>query len=107
LIKSLARLESVELTEAASPEGAAQFLIDEATAILPLKGIIDVAQEQARLRKEIEKLEADLNRHDKKLSNEQFVAKAPPEVVETEKERRAEAAAARDKLATALERLVG
>ncbi len=107
LIQTLARLESIELSEAASPEGAAQFLIDEATAILPLKGIIDVAQEQARLKKEIEKLEADLNRHDKKLSNEQFVAKAPPEVVETEKERRAEAAAARDKLATALERLVG
>ncbi|RDD63910.1 valine--tRNA ligase [Ferruginivarius sediminum] len=107
LIKRLARLESVDLTDAAVPHGAAQFLLDEATAILPLQGIIDIDQEQQRLQKEIEKLESDLSKYDKKLSNEQFLNKAPAEVVEEQRQRRADAAAARDKLAHALDRLAG
>jgi valyl-tRNA synthetase len=105
LIERLARLEDVSLSDGPVPQGAVQVLIDEATAILPLAGVIDLEQEQQRLRREIEKLEADLGRYDKKLANEQFLAKAPPEVVEEQKERRAEAVAARDKLAAALERL--
>jgi valyl-tRNA synthetase len=74
---------------------------------MPLEGLIDVAQERARLEKEIARLDKDVARHEKKLASEGFTAKAPPEVVETERERRDEAAAARDKLKTALERLSG
>ncbi len=105
LIERLARLESVELSEAPAPAGAVQVLIGEATAILPLGGVVDLEREQQRLQREIERLEADLAGLERKLANEQFLAKAPPEVVEEQKERREEARAARDKLAAALERL--
>ncbi len=107
LIKRLARLDGVEAVDSVDTKGSAQLLIDEATAVLPLAGTIDVAQEQQRLQKEIEKLEAELNKYDKKLANEQFLNKAPAEVVEEQRERRDDTAAARDKLATALERLAG
>jgi valyl-tRNA synthetase len=107
LIRTLARLDSVTVSDDPAPGNAAQFLIDEATAVMPLEGLIDVAQERQRLEKEIAKLDKDVARHEKKLNSEGFTAKAPPEVVETERERRDEAAAARDKLKTALDRLAG
>ena len=107
LIVSLARLEAVSVDDAPPPRNAAQFLIDEATAVLPLEGLIDVDQERQRLKKDIARLEGDIARHDKKLNNESFVGKAPASVVETERERRAEATTARDKLQTALDRLAG
>ena len=75
------------------------------TAILPLAEVIDVAQEQARLRREIEKLQGDITKVDKKLGNDQFLAKAPPEVIEDQRERRDEALQARDRLSAALDRL--
>ncbi len=107
LIKTLAKLDSLELSEAAAPANAAQFLIDEATAVMPLEGLVDVAQERQRLEKEIARLDKDVQRHEGKLNSEGFTAKAPAEVVETERERRDEAVAARDKLKQALARLQG
>ena len=80
-------------------------MIDEATLVLPLAGVIDFAQERARLTKEIARLEGEITKIDKKLGNAEFVAKAPEEVVEENRERRAEAVTARDKLQTALDRL--
>ena len=82
-----------------------QEVLDEATILLPISGVIDTAAEGARLNKEIGKLDADIARHDNKLANKKFTAKAPPEVVETERQRRATAAATRKKLAEALARL--
>jgi valyl-tRNA synthetase len=107
LIKTLAKLESLELTDAAAPANAAQFLIDEATAVMPLEGLIDVAQERQRLEKEIARLDKDVQRHEGKLNSAGFTAKAPADVVETERERRDEAVQARDKLKQALNRLQG
>jgi len=105
LIRRMARLETIEASDAGPPKGAAQFLIDGHTAYMPLADIIDIDREHARLTKEIEKIDADLAKLDQKLANEQFLAKAPAEVVEEQRERRDQAAAAREKLATALERL--
>ena len=107
LLRTLAKLGDIELSRTVAPRDAAQFLIDEATAIMPLEGLVDVAQERQRLQKEIAKLDKDVQRHEKKLNSDGFVGKAPPDVVETERERRDEAADARDKLKTALERLSG
>ncbi|MBT7146352.1 MAG: hypothetical protein HN893_05540, partial [Rhodospirillales bacterium] len=59
----------------------------------------------ARLEKEIAKLDSDIDKFTKKLGNEKFVAKAPPEVVETERERLNEANATREKVAEALGRI--
>ena len=74
---------------------------------MPLVGVIDLAAERARLAKEMQKAESDIARVDGKLNNEKFVANAPEEVVEEEKEKRAEAAGRKAKIAQALEALKG
>jgi valyl-tRNA synthetase len=106
LIERLARLEGVEIGEE-PPAGAIRIVHDEAVAALSVAGVIDLAAESARLRKEIARCEADILAIDRKLSNAQFVAKAPPEVVEEQHERRATAQAARLKFAESLSRLEG
>ena len=107
LIRRLARLSHVEVREQTgdAAKGAAQFVIGEATGYLPIAGLIDVAKEKARLEKEVAKLEADIAKTDAKLSNADFRAKAKPEVVEEQTERRDGWVAARDKLRDALARL--
>ncbi len=107
LITRLARLSSAELLDGETPRGAVQDVLDGATLVLPIGDVIDVSAEQARLRREVAKLDAEIVRLDKKLSNEGFLGKAPPEVVEAERERRADAAEARDKLHDAVRRLTG
>ena len=107
LVTRLARLGSLATLAGEAPKGAVQIVLQEATAILPLAEVIDLDQERARLKREMEKAEGAIAKIDKKLGNQQFLAKAPPEVVETQHERRAETAQLRDKLAAALERLAG
>ncbi|MEZ5937636.1 MAG: valine--tRNA ligase [Hyphomonadaceae bacterium] len=104
LIERLARLEGVSISHAA-PEGSIRVVVGEATACLEVANLIDLAAESARLKKEIAKLEADILGVEKKLANEQFMSKAPPEIVEEQHERRAAAEATRDKLAAALVQL--
>ena len=74
-------------------------------AALPLKGIIDFDAEKLRLAKEIGRLEADAKKIEAKLGNADFVAKAPDEVVEENRERLEDARARAQKLAAALKRL--
>lgn len=105
VIQRLARLSSIEATQETAPRDAVQTVLDEATLILPLAGIVDLEQERARLAKDIEKLAAEMAKIDQKLGNPNFVSRAPEEVVEEQRERRAEAEAARAKLAEALARL--
>ena len=54
--------------------------------VLPLEGLIDMDKEIARLEKELDKLQSELDRVDKKLSNENFVNKAPEKIINEEKE---------------------
>jgi valyl-tRNA synthetase len=104
VVKRLARVGDISFADRA-PEGAVQLLVRGEVAALPLKGVVDVAAETARLDKEIAKAEADIKRVDAKLSNEKFVANAPEEIVEEEKEKRQAAEARKAKLIEALERL--
>jgi valyl-tRNA synthetase len=80
-------------------------LVRGEVAALPLKGVIDLSAERTRLEKEIAKAEADIKRVDAKLSNEKFVANAPEEIVEEEKEKREAAVARKQKIVEAMERL--
>ncbi|WP_175429607.1 valine--tRNA ligase [Azospirillum argentinense] len=105
LILRMGRLASVEPLSGPVPKSAVQAVLDEATLILPLEGIVDIDKERARLTKEIEKLSGEIKKIDAKLSNEQFVAKAPEEVIEEQRDRRDTAEQARDKLQKALEML--
>ena len=84
-----------------------QLIVRGETAALPLKGVIDIAAERARPRKEMQKADADIERVDGKLGNPNSSRNAPEEVVEEEKEKREEAVARRAKIAEALERLKG
>ena len=104
IIRTLARLEKIE-PDSGQARGAVQIVVPEATLILPLAGVIDVAAERARLGKEIGKLAGEIDKMDKKLANPGFLAKADPEVVEDQRERRQEAEAARSRLVAALERI--
>lgn len=107
LVRRLARLASIEPSEAEPAKGSAQAVIDEATLVLPLAGIIDLDKERARLTKEIEKNASEVEKIDRKLGNAQFLEKAPDEVVEEQRERRAEAQAAIERLREALARVTG
>ena len=107
IIARLARLDRVEASQAPVPKGAVQIVVDEATAVLPLSEVMDLDQERSRLAGEIRKVETEIATLDKKLANRQFLAKAPPEVVETQKERRAKGVRLREKLTAAMARLAG
>ncbi|MGB6939787.1 MAG: hypothetical protein WBE14_24545, partial [Xanthobacteraceae bacterium] len=85
----------------------AQIIVGGETIALPLVGVIDLAAESARLAKEMAKADADIARVDAKLNNANFVARAPEDVVEEEKEKREEALARKAKIAEAIERLRG
>ena len=104
VIKRLARLGDISFADKA-PEGTVQLIVRGEVAGLPLKGLIDVVAEQARLEKELTKAEGDIKRADAKLSNEKFVANAAEEVVEEEREKRAAAEARKAKVLEAIERL--
>ncbi|MEE9316379.1 MAG: hypothetical protein V3U97_04645, partial [bacterium] len=65
---------------------------------VPLKGMIDISREAERLSKEIEKIEFELSRINKKLKNRDFLKKAPPPVVEKVKKQKEECEITRDKL---------
>ena len=70
-----------------------------------LANVIDLGAERERLGKEIGKLQQEIDKIDARFANEQFMAKAPEDVVEENRERRAEAEAAAKKLKAALQRL--
>ena len=102
IIERLARLERIDPDAKAVPKGAVQIVIDEATVFLPLADAVDLDQERARLEREVAKLDGEIGKIDKKLANRQFLAKAPPEVVEEQRERRVELVEKRDRLIAAL-----
>ena len=102
-LERLARIDSLDF-EKDAPKGSAQVIIGEATACIPLGSLIDVAAETARLTKAIGKVDADIERSQKKLGNEKFIANADPEVVATERERFEELKQQREQLTVALSR---
>ncbi|WP_425404436.1 valine--tRNA ligase [Hwanghaeella sp.] len=103
LIARMARIEGIATGEA--PKGALQVVVDEAVIALPLAGVVDLGAEKARLEKAIAKADSEIMKIDKKLSNPGFLAKAPEEVVQENRDRMADEQAARDKLAEALTRI--
>ncbi len=103
-IKRLSRIGEISHGDTA-PKGSAQIVLGEATACLPLGSLIDLAAEAARLQKELAKVTEEIARLHKKLSNEKFVANAPEEVVEAEREKLVEYNEQQAKLSAALTRV--
>ncbi len=88
LLRRVGRVESVEiLADDLQPPPAATALLDDLRLLVPMKGLIDVEAERARLDKQVSKVEADLARSEGKLGNEKFVNNAPADVVSQERQR--------------------
>jgi len=104
VLSPMARVDGVE-TASEAPKGALQTVVDGVTFAIPLDGLIDKGAEQARLTKEAEKAQAEIDKIDKKLSNKAFTDKAPEKVVNLQKERRAAYVAELEKLNEALANL--
>ena len=104
-IRRLGRAESLAPLEGEMPKGAAQIVVDEATVILPLAGLIDIAVERARLSKERAKAVGEAEKITKKLDNADFVRRAPEEVVEENRDRLATYHADITRLDAALQRI--
>lgn len=106
LICKLARLEELDaLGNREITKDMVQTVSREAAILIPLKGVVDFEAEKARLQKELETLNKNLDGYNRKLSNESFVAKAPAAVVAEEKRRQAEAQENKAKVEEALARI--
>ncbi len=106
LICKLARLEELDaLGNRDVTKDMVQTVSREAAILIPLKGVVDFEAERARLQKELETLNKNLEGYSRKLSNESFVAKAPAAVVAEEKRRQAEAQENKAKIEEALARI--
>ena len=103
-LKRLARIEEIE-TGGAPAGGAAQIVVDEATYVLPLEGVIDIEAERSRLTKAMEAAAKDRDSLAQRLGNPSFVERAKPEAVEKARSDHAEKAAEAERLQAALARL--
>jgi valyl-tRNA synthetase len=104
-IRRLARASEVLALIGDVPKGSAQGVLEEATIVLPVEGLIDIAAERTRLTKERDKLVADAKKTAQKLANADFVSRAPEEVVAENRERLEAARAEIARLQAALDRL--
>jgi valyl-tRNA synthetase len=106
LIVNLARLTTLDfITEAQKPKTAATAIVKGAVLYVDLEGVVDVAKEIKRLEKEIAKATKEVTGVARKLGNEDFLAKAPAEVVAKNKERHAALIEKQEKLEITLGRL--
>jgi valyl-tRNA synthetase len=104
LISTLLRVGGLDFVQTPRT-GAVPYIAKAVTFALPVAEHIDVAAEIARLTKEVGSLGGEIDKVSKKLGNADFVARAPDEVVEENRERLAEAQAGKAKLEEALKRL--
>lgn len=100
----LARLSEIGFADAA-PKNSVQLLVRGGVAALPLEGIVDLAAEVARLKKEAGKARTEIGKIEGKLGNADFLARAPEEVVDEQRERRDAEAVRLAKIEEALARL--
>ena len=106
LIINLAKLDSITVQKPGErPPTAATAIVDGASIFVSLEGIIDFAKEKGRLEKKITKLTGELAVISKKLDNEDFINKAPEEIVEKEKNKYARAVEKQQKLQATLDKL--
>ncbi len=108
LLQRVGRVESIAaLAEGDEPPVAATALLGDLRLLVPMKGLIDVEAERARLLKQRKKVETDLQRSSGKLGDQKFVNNAPPEVVTLERQRVAEFEKTIVQLTEQLEKLDG
>jgi valyl-tRNA synthetase len=102
-LRRLARVDRIAPGEASG--GAAQLVVDEATYILPLEGVIDIEAERSRLGKALQAAEKERDALAGRLGNPSFVERAKPEAVDKARADHAEKSSDADKYRAALARL--
>ncbi len=106
-IKALAKLDRVEIDGDYNPENSdASAILKDLEIYVPLKDLIDVEKERIRIKKEIDRITSDLDRIEKKLSNENFLKKAPQDIILKEKKKQDEAGQILEKLNESLSKLM-
>jgi valyl-tRNA synthetase len=107
-LENLGRTEKLGLESGGQrPKASATAIVDEVEVYLPLKGLINLDEEEKRVQKELGKVLEDLSRTQRKLQNQDFVSRAKPEAVEKEKEKARTMADKAAKLKESLERVKG
>jgi len=107
-VENLARTESLDFrAEGPKPRASATAIVGSVEVFLPLKGLINLDEEERRLRKELSRASDELARARGKLQNRDFVARAKPEAVEKEREKVRALAEKESKLRESLERVEG
>jgi len=85
-LKSLARVDDLSAgIDMVHPKQTSTQVAGDVEVLIPLAGLINVEEEETRLQKEIAKVQKDVDFFNKKLSNEKFVANAPPQVLEKDR----------------------
>jgi valyl-tRNA synthetase len=104
-IRRMARASEVLPLTGDLPPGSAQAVIGDTTIVLPLADVIDLAAERTRLGRDRGRALQEVEKIDKKLSNADFLGRAPAEIVDEIRERRSAAAAELARLEAALARI--
>jgi valyl-tRNA synthetase len=106
-LTQLALIKNLEFSKVRTrPEASATAIARDTEIYIPLEGVIDFEEEYKRLTKENTKVEKDLAFIRKKMSNEDFLRKAPKEIVEKENQRYQELAEKQKKLNISISRLL-
>lgn len=105
IIKKLSNVSEVGFVSAAPEGNTTPFLVRAFEFYIPMEGKVDVAKEKEAIRKDIEYQRGFLVSVDKKLSNEKFVSSAPPQVIEMERKKKADAESKIRSLEESLQRL--
>jgi len=107
-ISILGKVEKLQIgRKIAKPDHSASAVIREAEIFIPLEGLIDLEQERKRLDKEIQRINQLLEKINKKLSNEDFLRRAPKEIIQKEKAKRDEYSRMIEKLIQHSEEILG
>jgi valyl-tRNA synthetase len=107
-IINLGKVENLKIgMRIKKPEHAASAVTKDAEIFIPLSGLIDLEQERLRLEKELSKVTAFLDKTNKKLSNEDFLKRAPKTIIEKEKAKREDYQRMVEKLTKNLEEVTG
>ena len=109
-IKALAQVDPLRFASSSTNEGAGSddrvsLVLSSGTVIVPLGGLVDIAQEKSRLSGELEQIESNLKRLSSRLANEDFLSKAPRQVVDKERGRLSDMEDRRARVESTLARL--
>nr|HRJ12594.1 valine--tRNA ligase [Alphaproteobacteria bacterium] len=105
MIKRMARVSDMTFDTAPPQHGEAQIPLGSGILLLPLEGLIDFAAESARLSKQAERLQKEIAGLESRLNNKEFVAGAPEEIIDEQREKLAAAQDNHEKLQNALQQI--